>query len=69
MDKIYNNDGKIVTCSFCKKELNISIELEYSKEINSLCCCPDCATTIYYEYMGSTPVNKDDLIGFGYKVE
>lgn len=69
MSKIYNEDGEIVKCSNCKKELNTSMELEYSQEINSLCCCPDCATNIYYDYMMSKPVDEDDLIGLGYKIK
>jgi len=70
MAKIYDEDGIIVKCSRegCGKELDTSMELEYSEEINTLCCCPDCATDVYYENMRSKPVGKDELVELGYKV-
>jgi len=69
MSKIYNKLGNLMKCPCCHKELDTNMELEYSDEINTLCCCPDCATTIYYEDERSRPVDKTDLEKLGYVID
>ena len=66
--KVHDDFG-IVKCKFCGKELNTEMEIEYSAEVCELFCCPDCATSFYYDYMESKPVDKIDLENLGYKIK
>lgn len=45
--------GDRIQCVFCKKDITDKDEIEYSEEHCEYYCCPDCATTMYYEYEGS----------------
>ncbi|MCL9969576.1 hypothetical protein MX569_03100 [Anoxybacillus kestanbolensis] len=45
---------KKVLCGNCNKEIDVSMEIEYSDQINEFFCSPDCATNRYFEYMGSS---------------
>jgi hypothetical protein len=47
-------------CGNCEKELNLGMEIEYSREINEFFCNPDCAKDRYFDYMGSTVLDVED---------
>jgi hypothetical protein len=47
-------------CGNCDKELNVSMEVEYSREINEFFCTPDCAKEKYFTYMDSSVFDKED---------
>ena len=51
---------EIMKCTNCDKELTEDMEIEYSEEITSYFCNPDCATNYYYDYMRSTPFDVKD---------
>lgn len=51
---------EVIQCRDCKKELNESMEVEYSEEINEFFCNPDCATNYYFDHMRSIPVVEED---------
>lgn len=65
-------DGEQITCAFkiCKKPLTTDMEIEYSAHATELFCCPDCATSFYYDYMESKPLNEEfDFNQLGYTLE
>lgn len=45
-----------VKCGRCNEPLTNKTEIEYSKELSTYYCDPDCATDAYYEAMQSTPL-------------
>lgn len=47
-----------IYCDNCGKELKSDMEIEYSNELCEYYCYPDCATTRYYDAMGSIPLDK-----------
>ncbi|QHE63982.1 hypothetical protein FHE72_23615 (plasmid) [Rossellomorea vietnamensis] len=49
-----------VKCGNCDKELNVSMEIEYSRTINEFFCNPNCAKDRYFSYMDSSVFDKDD---------
>ncbi len=51
--------SKVLYCSCCGEELKIDMEIEYSQFLGEYYCSPDCATTRYFDYMGSKPIDKD----------
>jgi hypothetical protein len=51
---------EVITCKCCNKELNESMEVEYSNWINEFFCDPDCALNHYFDYMDSGPVIDDE---------
>ena len=67
MSKIYKKSD-LIKCGNCKKELDTNMELEYSETLCTLFCCPDCATTAYYDYMASIPVDEQLLAEKGYVI-
>lgn len=52
--------GDRIQCSFCKKDITDRNEIEYSREYCEYYCCPDCATTKYFEYCGSIPMSFEE---------
>lgn len=46
-------------CGNCKKQLIENMEIEYSDYLCEYFCSPDCATTKYFEFMGSKPLEKE----------
>lgn len=50
---------KVMKCARCGKELTEDMEIEYSEEIDKYFCDLSCAMDVYFEYMGSTPIEKD----------
>lgn len=74
MKKLKDVYGDPIKCGFCHKEITESDEIEYSREHCEFYCCPDHATTKYYEYEGSIPLNFEeaqkniDTSVFGYDV-
>jgi hypothetical protein len=50
---------EVLYCGYCNKELKDGMEIEYSSWLGEYFCCPDCATSKYYDYMGSKPLEKD----------
>ena len=61
MAKIYDEEGVPVKCPRCHKNIDTKMELEYSDILNTVCCSPDCATNIYYEYLRSSPLEGNKL--------
>lgn len=61
MKNIYNSMDDIVVCKRCKKEITTDMEVEYSRECCEIFCSPDCAIDYYFDYMGSTPLDFDNL--------
>ncbi len=59
MKKLIDEHGDTIRCGFCKKEITDVAEIEYSREHNEYYCCPDCATSKYYEYEGSIKIDFD----------
>lgn len=51
---------EILCCNQCGKELDTSMEVEYSRDINELFCSPDCATDRYFDVMQSISVDFTD---------
>lgn len=51
---------EVVRCSSCDKELDLKMEIEYSREVNEFYCNADCATNRYFEYMQSMVFDKED---------
>lgn len=49
-----------VKCGSCEKEIDVSMEIEYSREINEFFCNPDCATNRYFDYMQSMIFDRTD---------
>jgi hypothetical protein len=49
-----------LVCRSCRKELTKDMEVEYSQTLTEFFCSPDCATSHYYEYMMSSPVDFTD---------
>lgn len=52
--------GDRIQCCFCKKDITDRDEIEYSREYCEYYCCPDCATTKYYEYCESKPLSFEE---------
>lgn len=46
-----------IKCGFCNKYITDKDEIEYSREYCIYFCCPDHASTYYFEEAGSTPVD------------
>lgn len=57
-----DKDGYIIVCGFCGKKITNSDEIEYSRFLCELYCCPDCATSKYYEYLESKPIKFDEIL-------
>lgn len=49
-----------ICCNTCWKELNTSMEIEYSREVNEFFCSPDCARDRYFDLMQSVNVDLKD---------
>lgn len=52
-------EENLLYCGYCNKVLIKGMEIEYSEEICEYFCCPDCATSRYYDYMNSSPLEGD----------
>jgi hypothetical protein len=51
---------EMVKCGSCEKEIDVSMEIEYSQEINEFFCHPDCATNKYFDCMQSMVFDRTD---------
>jgi hypothetical protein len=51
---------KRLYCAFCHKPLSHNTEIEYSGELTEFYCDPSCATSAYFDYMRSVPVNIEN---------
>ena len=49
-------------CGNCGKKITKKMEIEYSRDFTNVFCCPDCATTFYYEQAESRPVDYDEAV-------
>ncbi len=47
-------------CSWCKQILTDKMEIEYSADMCEFYCCPDCATSSYYERLRSRVLDLTD---------
>lgn len=50
------DDNDVIRCRNCDKGITDKTEVEYSEELTSFFCNPNCATNYYYEYMRSVPL-------------
>lgn len=50
----------VIKCRNCDNELTENMEIEYSEELTSFFCKPDCAMNYYFDYMRSTPFDVKD---------
>lgn len=48
-------------CKFCKKEIDETMEVEYSEHYSEIFCCPDHAMSYYFEMAGSRPLEKEEI--------
>lgn len=46
----------------CDKKLTVDMEIEYSHQVSSYFCSPECAESFYFEYMGSTVVERKERV-------
>lgn len=58
----------LLYCGQCEKVLTKDMEVEYSREIGEYFCSPDCATTRYYDYMSSSPLESDVFDEYDIKI-
>lgn len=49
-----------IKCGNCEKSITNKTEVEYSEWLSEFFCDPDCATTRYFDFMGSTPFYFED---------
>jgi hypothetical protein len=54
--------GEKMICYNCKKTLKEGMEIEYSEQIGEYFCSPDCATNVYFDYMGSHIMSYADMM-------
>lgn len=64
---------EIMKCTHCNKQLSYEMHIEYSEELESYFCSPDCAIDYYFDYMISVPFlpnekTDEDLEEKGIKV-
>lgn len=47
----------------CNNEINENTkDIEYSQDLCEYYCSPDCATTVYFDKMGSRPVDWNEIL-------
>lgn len=54
------NKENLLSCGWCGKVLSKDMEIEYSDWLTMYFCSPNCATSKYYDCMGSMPLEKHD---------
>lgn len=50
----------VLKCRTCQKELTNTMEIEFCGHTNDYFCNPDCASTFYFDYMKSNPIDLTD---------
>lgn len=51
----------MIRCGFCKKGIDETMEAEWSEYFTEIFCCPDCATTYYFEMAMSRPLEVEEI--------